>query len=275
MTIKTHLIKTVAAFLVMLALSCAAAMPALADSSQQLQGEAYALYDASQHSLTFKRGDVPACSSGQQVFTGFENESYSLNTTPWAKVARTIGTVSFEDTVRPKSTAYWFTGFRNAVSFDLAKLDTSQVTDMSAMFKTCVHLNSVDVTGFDTSKVTNMESMFDGSTTKAGKVTAPITGNGIYKGSQTITYKITPTKGKITSLKAGKKSFTAKWSDTGATKFKVSYKVKNASKWSTKTFTKRSATVKGLKSGKTYQVKVTSVTTAGNTTTAVKTVKVK
>ena len=164
MTIKTHLIKTVAAFLVMLALSCAAAMPALADSSQQLQGEAYALYDASQHSLTFKRGDVPACSSGQQVFTGFENESYSLNTTPWAKVARTIGTVSFEDTVRPKSTAYWFTGFRNAVSFDLAKLDTSQVTDMSAMFKTCVRLNSVDVTSFDTSKVTNMESMFDGCT---------------------------------------------------------------------------------------------------------------
>ena len=116
---------------------------------------------------------------------------------------------------------------------------------------------------------------YSGSTTKAGKVTATITGKGIYKGSQTVTYKIAPTKGKITSLKAGKKSFTAKWSNTGATKFKVSYKVKSASKWSTKTFTKRSATVKGLKSGKTYQVKVTSVTTAGNTTTAVKTVKVK
>ena len=42
----------------------------------------------------------------------------------------------------------------------LENLDTSQVTDMSNMFLSCVDLTYLDVSHFDTSKVTNMEQMF-------------------------------------------------------------------------------------------------------------------
>ena len=38
--------------------------------------------------------------------------------------------------------------------------DTSNVTDMSYMFKNCKALTSLDVSNFDTSKVTTMEGMF-------------------------------------------------------------------------------------------------------------------
>ena len=39
--------------------------------------------------------------------------------------------------------------------------NTSNVTDMSSMFKDCNGLKSLDVSGWDTSKVTNMDSMFN------------------------------------------------------------------------------------------------------------------
>ncbi|MBO1090328.1 BspA family leucine-rich repeat surface protein [Enterococcus hirae] len=44
----------------------------------------------------------------------------------------------------------------------LSQLDTSNVTDMSKMFKGMSSIISLDVSGFDTSKVTNMQHMFSG-----------------------------------------------------------------------------------------------------------------
>ncbi|EQA5421191.1 immunoglobulin-like domain-containing protein [Enterococcus hirae] len=44
----------------------------------------------------------------------------------------------------------------------LSQLDTSNVTDMSKMFKGMSSTTSLDVSGFDTSKVTNMQHMFSG-----------------------------------------------------------------------------------------------------------------
>ena len=43
---------------------------------------------------------------------------------------------------------------------NLRLLDTSNVTNMSSMFRSCNGLTSIDVSGFDTSKVTNMSTMF-------------------------------------------------------------------------------------------------------------------
>ena len=43
-------------------------------------------------------------------------------------------------------------------------LDTSNVTDMSHMFQSCIKLTNLDLSSFDTSKVTNMSEMFSGST---------------------------------------------------------------------------------------------------------------
>ena len=43
-------------------------------------------------------------------------------------------------------------------------LDTSNVTDMSHMFQSCIKLTNLDLSNFDTSQVTNMGEMFSGST---------------------------------------------------------------------------------------------------------------
>ena len=45
-------------------------------------------------------------------------------------------------------------------SFDLSKYDTSNVTNMSDMFRNCSGLTSLDLSSFDTSNVTNMSDMF-------------------------------------------------------------------------------------------------------------------
>ena len=42
-------------------------------------------------------------------------------------------------------------------------LDTSNVTDMSHMFQSCIKLTNLDLSNFDTSQVTNMGEMFSGS----------------------------------------------------------------------------------------------------------------
>ena len=48
----------------------------------------------------------------------------------------------------------------NRKSIDLSALDTSEVTNMSGMFRDCSSLTSLDVSNFDTSNVTDMSSMF-------------------------------------------------------------------------------------------------------------------
>jgi surface protein len=56
----------------------------------------------------------------------------------------------------------YFEEFSNVTSIDLSALDTSNVTNMSAMFSYCSSLTSLDVSKFDTSQVTDMSSMFGG-----------------------------------------------------------------------------------------------------------------
>ena len=55
-----------------------------------------------------------------------------------------------------------FNNFTNLREANLAKLDTSKVTDMGYMFYGCSSLTSLDLSNFDTSRVTNMYGMFQG-----------------------------------------------------------------------------------------------------------------
>ena len=75
-----------------------------------------------------------------------------------------IQKVVFEDSFkdyRPTSTARWFAGFKSLVNIvGLENLNTSEVTDMSAMFEGCSSLTSLNLSNFNTSKVTNMSEMF-------------------------------------------------------------------------------------------------------------------
>jgi len=53
-----------------------------------------------------------------------------------------------------------FSYFINTISIDLEYLDTSDVTIMDDMFKSCTNLIDVNLKSFNTSQVTSMQSMF-------------------------------------------------------------------------------------------------------------------
>ena len=63
---------------------------------------------------------------------------------------------------RPVSTRSWFFGMENLVSLQgLQYLNTSEVTDMYAMFYKCSLLTRLDLNNFNTAKVTDMQYMFN------------------------------------------------------------------------------------------------------------------
>ena len=96
---------------------------------------------------------------------------------------------------------------------------------------------------------------------KVGKATVKVTFKGKYSGTKTLTFKINPKATKISSLKAGKKAFTVKYSkQTSGSGYEIQYSTSSKFK-SAKTvkITKNktvSKTVKKLKAKKTYYVRV-------------------
>ena len=76
-----------------------------------------------------------------------------------------ITTVVFDASfaaARPIATSSWFYEMENLSSITgMENLNTSEVTDMSYMFRTCTSLTSIDLSHFDTGKVTNMRCMFN------------------------------------------------------------------------------------------------------------------
>ncbi len=55
-----------------------------------------------------------------------------------------------------------FQNFSNCTSMDLHNINTSNVTNMSGMFRDCYRLTSLDLSRFNTANVTNMSNMFYG-----------------------------------------------------------------------------------------------------------------
>ena len=69
---------------------------------------------------------------------------------------------SFVD-ARPTSTRYWFYGMENLESVvGIENLNTSEVTDMTAMFQSCFKLQHLDLSHFNTDNLENMTRMFQG-----------------------------------------------------------------------------------------------------------------
>ena len=129
---------------------------------------AFAVYSADDNSLTFYKRPVAPAEGAQflgktasKVFTGFETGTYSPSNVPWAAYRSNVKAVTVaDDGIAPTSTARWFYLFTNAASFDLSKLDTRNVTDMSWMFYSCQALTALDVSSFGTGSVTSMLCMF-------------------------------------------------------------------------------------------------------------------
>ncbi len=58
--------------------------------------------------------------------------------------------------------SYLFAGLAKLTTLDLTGFDTSDVVNMSNMFKSCTNLKTINLSSFDTSNVENMSSMFNG-----------------------------------------------------------------------------------------------------------------
>lgn len=133
--------------------------------------ETYAVFDSADGSLKFFRDDAGKYSNGdtdgtKTYYTGIETTNYNYadrTDIPWYSNRASVTSVTFEDEIRPISTACWFYGMNNA-SFtsitNLDKLDTSNVTNLECMFWNCEYLTDLDVSNFNTSNVTDMSCMF-------------------------------------------------------------------------------------------------------------------
>lgn len=96
--------------------------------------------------------------------------------------------------------------------------------------------------------------------TKVGKASANVTLQGNFSGNKAATFRILPKKAGISSAVPGKKlmkvTMTTKAAATGGSTYEIKYRVKGTSNWKTATTTAKTKTIKNLKKGKQYQVKV-------------------
>ena len=97
---------------------------------------------------------------------GLDIGPFTAESTRWGGHAADITEVSFQEDfakARPTSTAYWFKGMTNLGYIqDLAKLNTSEVTDMSYMFADIKNIYELNLSTLNTAKVTSMKGMFSG-----------------------------------------------------------------------------------------------------------------
>ena len=127
--------------------------------------EPYAVYTQSSNTLTFYYGTKPSGAFGLNSGINYP-EWYNYGT--YAAVERVVFDPSFAQ-ARPTTTAYWFYEMENLTSITgLNYLNTSEVTNMLAMFWDCKNLTSLDVSSFNTSNVTDMSAMFE----NCGKLTS-------------------------------------------------------------------------------------------------------
>lgn len=106
--------------------------------------------------------------------------------------------------------------------------------------------------------------------TKVGTYKVTIKGKGNYTGTITKTFKINPKKAVIKSITPGVKKLTVKAStkvaNTGATYYQIAYKQKGTTKWKYTTTKLSSKTIKNLKKGKVYYVKMRACKKVGTKT---------
>ena len=134
----------------------------LAGASGLRAAEAYTYFDPSDGSLNFCYDNYKS-NRGSQGFTTYDLNTGS-NNPGWhndrTSVKKVVISSSFAN-ARPTSCRSWFSGMWNLTSITgLEYLNTSQVTDMVAMFLECP-LESIDVSHFDTSNVEAMGGMFE------------------------------------------------------------------------------------------------------------------
>ena len=146
-------------------------------------GEAYALIlDNSANSTTdttpmwFVRSETPIKAGDEYnglpvkaAYTGFETNNYgtSGSSKPWMSYREKITSVVAKNRIQPISMYYWFDQFMRCTVMDVAKIDTSKVTNMTGTFWDTGRVSSFSIIGLDKWNVSNVESMshmFSGAT---------------------------------------------------------------------------------------------------------------
>lgn len=85
----------------------------------------------------------------------------SFGNQPWYPYRNRIGAVKVLDTWIPDNGKYLFDGLTNSREFDLLKLNTSQCTSFEGMFRGCSSVTQLfDLDRMDTSKVRDVSYMF-------------------------------------------------------------------------------------------------------------------
>ncbi|WP_304596783.1 BspA family leucine-rich repeat surface protein [Adlercreutzia caecimuris] len=152
---------------VLLALSGFSAHVAWADGGHA--SNIYALYykNGENYTLVLQSEETPGEGYGEYVPKQGGKVTAAIVETSGAKrrgwlsdVDSRVTKVIVRDIIKPSDTFSWFEDMTNCTEMSLAKLDVSNVTDMTSMFAQCKSLKSVDVSGWDTSKVESMAQMF-------------------------------------------------------------------------------------------------------------------
>ena len=148
------------------------------------QPTAFAVFSADDGSLDFYKREFKDVPSGgdtfegkavTDVYTGFETTAYTASTQtgsadendngdtdcPWYARHSDIKSVAVVDEgIKPLQLTYWFQGFENCASFDVAKLDMSECASISHAFYACKALNSLDLGAWQTGNVAACTSTF-------------------------------------------------------------------------------------------------------------------
>ena len=140
------------------------------DKPEVTSPEAYVQRSADKTTLTFfydtKRATREGTTWGIEEKLEFEGDQFPawLGTyeNPDTTTTKAVVDASFAN-FRPTSTASWFQSFEALAAIEgLQNLNTSEVTNMRAMFNGCSRLTNLDLSSFNTSNVTDMGWMFNG-----------------------------------------------------------------------------------------------------------------
>ena len=243
---------------------------------------AKAIYSADDNSLRFyKNTDIVTAGSTYKgrvataVYRGFETATYtSVSNVPWTSYASSITTITFENEIKPVSTAYWFAGFDNATSLSLTNLNTSSTTNMSYMFMdyACKVADvNLDLSGLNTSNVTNMSNMLatvgkisassvkitgldNWDTSKVTDMSALFNNLGSYATSITID---SVTNWNTSSVTTMKNMFSVGGNIVGTT-YCSTFSIGDISKWNVSNVTDMSHMFSGFSSGKNVDLDLSS-----------------
>ncbi len=111
-----------------------------------------------------QENDEISLGEGKQVVTAvYTADEWSFNEPeeqPWRfdfegeeSIELITSVAVIDDHIQPTKTRSWFAGFKNCTTFDLAKLDTSMVTEMGSMFESCESVQHLDLSNFETSSL--------------------------------------------------------------------------------------------------------------------------